>query len=97
MMSFFFEQIKMRYITKPSMLQPAQGVQKEEHPKIFTELWCTHQNRAPNKQHKKLHNNTHTRDGMLPPVVVSVIKSSLLRFQPKERLKFNFFNEHKRS
>jgi len=49
---FLFEQIKIRYITKSTMLPPAQDVQKEKHRKIFTKLRC--QKRAPptNKNYK---------------------------------------------
>jgi len=71
-------------------------VQKEEHREIFTKLWCTNQIRAPTKI-EKLQNNTHTRDEVFPPVVVSVSKSSQFRFQPKERMKLYIFNENKRS
>jgi hypothetical protein len=82
----------MRYITKPTVLLPAQGVQKENTGKYIQSYGA--KNRAPLNTNR-LQTNTHTKNGVFPPIVVRISKSHLFRFQPKEGMKLHFFNESK--
>jgi len=56
-------------------VNPTQGVQKEKHRRIFTK--SLYQQKKQPKQNKKLQKNTHTRNGVFPPVVVGITKSHL--------------------
>jgi len=38
--------------------------------------------------------DTQTKSGVFPPIVVSIRKNHLLRFQPKEGVKLHLFNEN---
>lgn len=45
-------------------------------------------------QPRKLQTDTHTKNGVFPPIVVIISKSHMFRFQPKERMKLHFFKEN---
>jgi hypothetical protein len=69
----------MRYITKPTML-PSHKVCKRWNTEKYLQSYGAQINLEHQPKTEKLQNNTHTRDGVFPPVVVSVSKSSLFRF-----------------
>jgi len=59
----------MIYITKPTMFHPAQDVQEEKHRKYLQGYNV--------KAKTKLQENTHTRNGVFPPIMVRIDKIHL--------------------
>jgi len=70
-------------------------MQKVNQPKVFTTTRCS-KLKAPSKNKNELHLNTHTKEWMLPPIVIAITKSCLFRFQRQERIQFNLFNYNRR-
>jgi len=61
------------------VLHPTQDVKKENTAKYLQSYGAI--TKAPNKA-KKLQENTHTKNGVFPPIVVRINKIHLLRPQP---------------
>jgi len=66
-------------------------MQQVNQPRVFTTSRC-YNSESTNKMLKQLHLNTHTKEWMFPPIMKTIAKNCLFRFQPQEGIQFNLFS-----
>jgi len=81
------------------VINPAQDVQRGITKEYVQSRCYLEHNTAKVLEHvkKQLQVDAHTEERLIPPVMITINKCCLFRFQPQKRCQFNLFNENGRN